>query len=365
MTAEFMYFEAVPKNAPIGFVMSWQYHTLWSLCFSQQRILSKAIMFPKNGCPYLFLAPMEGVGDQSFRKAIASIGGFDEAVRDFIRVPTNAHVKSLASVYDAKELAPIPLAAQIMGSDLELMAQMASELMILGAHRIDVNCGCPSNVVTGRGAGSSLLKDPKNLFDVVKAVVDAVPIPVTVKMRSGYDDISNFSENIKAAEESGVKFITLHPRTKVDGYKPPAKWELIAHAKSLLSIPLVGNGDICSVDDALLMLRTTNCDALMIGRGSIMNPFIFHQIRSHFLGKAYKPSWNDLSDFIKVFLTELSKSYPLPLQVNKLKQLFNFLFLGNDQLIENRQLVLKTTYKDPSELFSFAEPFLKESWKYY
>src|SRR5690606_29426700 len=140
-------------------------------------------MFPdKNGCPYLFLAPMEGVGDQSFRKAMASIGGFDEAVRDFIRVPLHAHVKSLANVYDAEELAPIPLAAQIMGSDPELMAKMAQELMSRGALRIDVNCGCPSNVVTGRGAGSSLLKDPRILYEVAKSVVDAVPIPVTVKM---------------------------------------------------------------------------------------------------------------------------------------------------------------------------------------
>lgn len=315
-----------------------------------------------NGCPYLFLAPMEGVGDQSFRKAIASIGGFDEAVRDFIRVPTHAHVKSLASVYEACELAPIPLAAQIMGSDPGLMAQMAHELMLLGAPRIDINCGCPSNTVTGRGAGSSLLKDPQNLFEIVKSVVEAVPIPVTVKMRSGYADVSNFTENIKAAEESGVKFITLHPRTKVDGYKALAKWELIAHAKSLLSIPLVGNGDICSVDDAVRMLRTTRCDALMIGRGSIMNPFIFHHIRSRFSGEAYQPEYEDILKFIKVFLVELSKNYSTSLQVNKLKQLFSFLFTGNDELIEKRQLVLRTTYTDPQSLLEFAIPFLKEFW---
>jgi len=94
-----------------------------------------------NDCPYLLLAPMEGVGDASFRKAMASIGGFDEAVRDFLRVPKNAHVKSLASVYDSNELGNIPLAAQIMGSDLDLMSEMAQELEARGAPRIDVNCG--------------------------------------------------------------------------------------------------------------------------------------------------------------------------------------------------------------------------------
>src|ERR1700733_2263762 len=139
-----------------------------------------------NGCPFLLLAPMEGVGDRSFRKAMASIGGFDEAVTEFIRVPTNAHVKSLAKVYQANETTPIPLAAQIMGSDPDLMGAMAHEIATRGAPRIDLNCGCPSNTVTGRGAGSSLLKDPNLLFQNAQAMVRAVPVPVTLKMRSGY-----------------------------------------------------------------------------------------------------------------------------------------------------------------------------------
>src|SRR5688572_10543822 len=133
-------------------------------------------LLPKDefGCPTLQLAPMEGVGDASFRKAIASIGGFDEAVRDFLRVPKNAHVKSLAKVYDPHELSPIPLAAQLMGSDCDLMAEMAQEIERRGAPRIDINCGCPSNTVTGRGAGSSLLKEPNVLHEVARAVVQAV-----------------------------------------------------------------------------------------------------------------------------------------------------------------------------------------------
>lgn len=237
-----------------------------------------------NGCPFLLLAPMEGVGDRCFRKAIASIGGFDEAVRDFLRVPRNAHIKSLAREYDADELKPIPLAAQLMGSDPELMGAMAQEIEQRKAPRIDLNCGCPSNTVTGRGAGSSLLKDPDFLYQNAKAIVKSVSIPVTIKMRSGYEDISLFKENLCAAQESGAHYITLHPRTKVDGYSPPARWDLIAEAKSILKIPLVGNGDILNVEHALKMLQTTGCDALMIGRGSVINPFIFHQIRAHFSG---------------------------------------------------------------------------------
>lgn len=316
----------------------------------------------KNGCPYLQLAPMEGVGDRCFRKAMASIGGFDEAVRDFIRVPTNAHVKSLAKVYVPDELAPTPLAAQIMGSDPDLMAEMAQELVLRGAPRIDINCGCPSNTVTGRGAGSSLLKDPNILHEVARTVVQAVAIPVTVKMRSGYEDISLFDENILAAQESGVRYITLHPRTKVDGYGPPAQWNLIARAKSLLRIPLIGNGDILTADDAMAMLRTTGCDGLMIGRGSIINPFIFHQIRARFSQIPYEPKWESLLGFFNAFVEETPEDFSTRLRVNKLKQLLGFIFKGNSQLIEKRQLVLSASHTDPQTFLEYALSLLQEGW---
>lgn len=311
-----------------------------------------------NGCPYLQLAPMEGVGDRCFRRAMAFIGGFDEAVRDFLRVPANAHVKSLAKVYEASELCPIPLAAQIMGSDPDLMADMARELASMGAPRIDVNCGCPSNTVTGRGAGSSLLKDPSILNEVLKTVVQAVSIPVTVKMRSGYEDISLFSENVLAAEESGVQYITLHPRTKVDGYGPPARWDLIAHAKSLLKIPLVGNGDILNVEDALNMLRETGCDGLMIGRGSIMNPFIFHQIRAQFSGRIFAPKKEDLMKFFEVYLSEMPHDFSNKWRLNKLKQLLGFVFKGSPQLAEHRQSILSSSHDHPHSLLMDAQRHL-------
>lgn len=308
---------------------------------------------------------MEGVGDRSFRKAMASIGGFDEAVRDFLRVPTNAHVRSLAKVYVASELSPIPLAAQIMGSDPHSMANMAVELVKKGALRIDVNCGCPSNTVTGNGAGSSLLKDPNILHTVAKAVVEAVSIPVTVKMRSGYEDISLFEENVLAAEATGVSYITLHPRTKVDGYGPPARWDLIARAKSLLKIPLVGNGDILTVKDALTMLETTKCDGLMIGRGSIINPFLFQEIRAHYAGIPYEPKWEDLLGFLETFIRDTPESFSTRLRLNKLKQLLGFMFRANPELLQKRQSVLSSSYTDPEAFLAFALPLLKENWRSY
>ena len=324
------------------------------------------VSLPKdpNGCPFLLLAPMEGVGDRCFRKAMAFIGGFDEAVRDFLRVPKNAHVKSLAVEYCANEIAPIPLAAQLMGSDPDLMGEMAQEMENRGAPRIDVNCGCPSNTVTGRGAGSSLLKDPEFLYQVAKSVVRAVSIPVTVKMRSGYEDTTLFKENLLAGQESGAHYITLHPRTKIEGYGPPARWDLIAEAKSILKIPLVGNGDILSVQNALDMLRTTKCDALMIGRGSVINPFLFHQIRAHFSGKSYTPEWNDFKRYLDVYVAEIPAGVSMRIKVNKLKQLFGFLFKGNTELLNRRSAILTSQYSDLNSFLDYAIPLLKEGWLY-
>ncbi len=321
-------------------------------------------LLPKDphGCPYLQLAPMEGVGDVAFRKAMASIGGFDEAVRDFLRVPKNPHIPSLARGYDAHELSPIPLAAQLMGSEPGPMAEMAQEIERRGAKRIDINCGCPSNTVTGRGAGSSLLKDPNDLHEVATAVVKAVSIPVTLKMRSGYEDTSLFRENALAAEASGVRYVTVHPRTKVDGYGPPAKWEYIAMAKSLLKIPVVGNGDIVTVEDALRMLQVTQCDSLMIGRGSLMNPFLFHQIRAHFSGGSYTPDENALTHYLEVYRAATPAEFSTKLQVNKLKQLLGFLFKGNEKLLTLRQSILTSQYESPEDFLTFARPLLLQNF---
>ena len=323
-------------------------------------------ILPKNShdCPYLQLAPMEGVGDRCFRKAMASVGGFDEAVKDFLRVPQNAHVKSLAEAYTSDELSPIPLTAQIMGSDPNLMGEMAHELMKRGAPRVDVNCGCPSNIVTGKGAGSSLLKDPSFLFQVISSVVQSVPIPVTVKMRSGYEDTSLFTENLLAVQESGAQYITLHPRTKVEGYLPPARWDLIAQAKTLLKIPVVGNGDILSVECALKMLETTQCDALMIGRGAIMNPFIFHQIRAYFSKESYRPTFDDLMNYFSVYLEEIPIHTPMKIKINKLKQLFSFLFKRTPELLKHRQAVLTSSFENPSDFITYVIPFIKNNFQF-
>ncbi|MFI0434607.1 MAG: tRNA dihydrouridine synthase [Parachlamydiaceae bacterium] len=324
------------------------------------RFLSKNL----DGSPRLFLAPMEGVGDRAFRKAMASIGGFDEACTEFMRVPANAHVESLAKRYFPDETDPIPQAAQLMGSDPDLMAQMAQEVVKRGAPRIDLNCGCPSNTVTGRGAGSSLLKEPDHLYRVAKAMVDAVRVPVTAKLRSGFEDTSLFRENLLAAQESGIKFLTLHPRTKVDGYGPPARWDLIAEAKKILNIPLVGNGDILTVEDAINMLDQTGCDALMIGRGSVINPFVFHEIKAYFSGRPFKPSWERMRLFFDTFVQNIPPDMTIRGKLNKIKQIFSFLFKGNPFLLNQRNTLLTSSHSSVESFFDFAIPLYQEGWSH-
>jgi len=324
--------------------------------------LSPLLPKDSHGCPYLFLAPMEGVGDKTFRKAMASIGGMDEAVTEFIRVPKDAHVKSLSKVYEANELDPLPLAAQIMGSDPELMGAMAKELVIRGALHIDINCGCPSNTVTGKGAGSSLLKEPKHLYEVAKAVKTSVSVPVSIKMRSGYEDTSLFKENLQAAEESGADFITLHPRTKVEGYKPPARWDLIALAKEILNIPVVGNGDILTVENALHVLSYTKCDALMIGRGAIINPFIFLQIKAHFKGKSYTSTWEDLEGYLRFYFQNIPGGMSEKAKVNKLKQLIGFICKSSPRLIEQRQALLTIQNRESTSFLNEILATLKSGF---
>lgn len=314
-----------------------------------------------SGCPHLILAPMEGVADRPFRKALSLIGGFDEACTEFIRVPINAHVESLAKVYDANEISPIPLVAQVMGSDPVLVAKMGQELEKKGAHRIDLNCGCPSNTVTGRGAGSSLLKDPLFLYEVAKSLKDALNVPVSVKMRIGFQDTSLFDDNLKAIVDAGIDLLTIHPRTKVQGYSGKADWSFIQKAKKTTSLPIIGNGDLTSLDCALKMLQQTDCDALMIGRGAVMDPFIFQKIKAHFENKPFIFDFSKMEFFLKSYLDFLHKDTSSKMKINKLKQILNFIFKSSTSLESYRKNMLTFIGNDPVEMLEFSLDLMKKA----
>jgi len=310
-------------------------------------------------CPKLYLAPMEGVATWFFRKALTTIGGFDEACTEFIRVPMNAACKLLSQAYQKDTTYPIAQAAQIMGSEPELMAEMTGYLIERGAPRVDLNCGCPSNVVTGKGAGSSLLKTPSRVYDILKAMKKASSVPITIKMRAGFEDTSLFEENLKAIEEAGPAFITIHPRTKVQGYTGSADWSLIKKAKSLIQIPIVGNGDIKTADDAHRMLTETGCDALMIGRGVLMNPWLFHEIKASFNEPSAPFSYETLETYIETYLSLMPKHITTLGSVCMLKQLYGYLLWGDEAFLEKRKAMLRKDYNSNQEFLEFNAPALK------
>jgi nifR3 family TIM-barrel protein len=179
-----------------------------------------------------------------------------------------------------------PLSVQIFGSDWAIMAEAASRVQAAGADIIDINCGCSVRKILKSGSGSALMREPETAKMVIKAVRQAVTIPLTVKMRSGWDASGDEALQLALiAQENGVDAVTLHPRTARQGFGGRADWTLIGRIKQQLQIPVIGNGDIESAADAVAMVEQTGCDAVMVGRAAIGNPLLFAQIADRLAGK--------------------------------------------------------------------------------
>lgn len=226
------------------------------------------------------LAPMAGVCNSAFRRIIKEMGAgllYAEMVSDKALVYNNEKTKDMLYMTEDER----PISQQIFGSDKESFVE-AAKIIEESMHPdiIDINMGCPVPKVAVRAqAGSALLKSPDKIYDIVKAVVEAVPIPVTVKIRSGWDDNHiNAVEVAKVIEKAGASAICIHPRTRSQGYTGKADWNIIKQVKLAVHIPVIGNGDIKTAEDAKRMLEETYCDAVMIGRGALGNPWLLKQI---------------------------------------------------------------------------------------
>lgn len=223
------------------------------------------------------LAPMAGISNPAYMKICEEMGvGY--AVTELISAEAivRGNKKTLEMLNGIEQL-NIPVAVQIFGSNPNTMAKASRILTDLHQIRlIDINMGCPVPKVALRAqAGSALLKDPKKIYEIVKAVVEAVPIPVTVKIRSGWDCNSiNAVEVAKIIEKAGASAVCIHPRTRSQGYSGKADWSIIKAVKDAVNIPVIGNGDVLKPEDAKRMLDETNCDAVMIGRGVLGNPWL-------------------------------------------------------------------------------------------
>lgn len=230
--------------------------------------------------PPFVLAPMEGVTHRVFRDLILDLGGPGAAWTEFLRV-SQVPLRSRAI---ARELGPprpdVPVGVQLMGTEPELVGASAAAAVEAGAPMVDLNFGCPAPTVFRKCAGSALLDHPDRVEAMVRAAVQgAAPAPVTAKVRLGTRDAARLGEVLSAVEAGGAAAVTVHARTKDDGYSHPARWEELARARGLTRLPLLGNGDVLEVEDARRMLLGTGVDGVMIGRGALRDPWVFLRLR--------------------------------------------------------------------------------------
>jgi len=245
----------------------------------------------------LVLAPMEGVVDFKMRQLLTDLGGFDLCVTEFVRVVEDTMPERVFHRY-CPELktggytrAGTPVRIQLLGQVAHALAANAVKAIRLGSHGIDLNFGCPAKTVNKSKGGAVLLKDPEHMYEIIKAVRDAVDPchEVSAKIRLGFDDDSNSQEIVDAVVSAGASSLAIHARTKRDGYNPPAYWEKIPPLIKDKNISVVANGEIWHVEDAMLCQKRSHCQDLMLGRGALAMPDLAKQIKSHAENEHYTP----------------------------------------------------------------------------
>lgn len=277
----------------------------------------------------IVLAPMEGLADYRLRQLLTAVGEYDWCVTEFIRVsgallPSRVfHRWCPELLHGARTLSGTPVHVQLLGSDPASMAANAQRAVELGAPAIDINFGCPAKTVNRHGGGAVLLDCPETVYQVVQAVRQALPatIPVSAKMRLGNLDGSRALDNAQAIAAAGASWLTVHGRTRAQGYRPPAYWDQIGHISAALSLPVIANGEIWSAADANDCLAQSGCQALMLGRGAVSDPFLPQRVR----GQPVADGWPALQALLLHYLAQLHGSGSNRQLAGRIKQWLNYL----------------------------------------
>ena len=288
----------------------------------------------------IMLAPMDGVIDHHMRKALTGLGGYDGCVTEFLRItdqclPARVFTRlSPELAQQGKTASGVPVVLQLLGGDPQMMAANAQRAVQLGALAIDINFGCPSKLVTRKMGGSVLLREPERVHAIVAAVRQAVDAatPVSAKMRLGYEDDALALDNALAIQSAGACELTVHARTKVEGYTPPARWEALAPLREALTIPLIANGDIRTLDDYRRCVKASGCQDVMLGRGAINDPSLARQIKQSEHGEVVTPiTWSAISALIIDTSEAMEREYPQKYVVMRIKQWLAYLRADHPQ----------------------------------